>query len=142
MAEVPQMQEQFAADRQGWRKSKKKPPASGGFQKAAREPRFANILFRLRLLEHAIQSLIRGVAAGLSRLRRLQSLVRSALSTRRSLLCLRCRALSSVCSVLRSFSSRTNSIELFRGDTCAAGQQRKAADERRCTQSSLDFCDH
>ena len=37
---------------------------------------------------------------------------------------------------------RKGVIELFRGDTCAAGHDRKAADERRCPQSSLDFCGH
>ena len=99
-------------------------------------------LLRLRLLEHAIQTLIGRVAAGLSRLRRLQSLIRGGLSTRSSLLCLRGCALCGICRILRSFSSSTDRVELFRGDTCAAGHDRKAADERRCPQSSLDFCGH
>jgi hypothetical protein len=109
------------------------------------EPHFVSgeELLRLRLLEHTIQSLIRRVAAGLSRLRRLQSLIRGALSARRSLLCLRCRALCSIRRILRSFSSCTDGIELFRGrSVCATGHHRKAADERRCPQSSLDFCGH
>jgi hypothetical protein len=100
-------------------------------------------LLRLRLLEHAIQSLIGRIAARLSRLRRLQSLIRGALSARSSLLRLRSRALCSIRRVLRSFSRRADSIELFRRDSaCTTGHHRKAADERRCPQSSLDFCGH
>jgi hypothetical protein len=106
------------------------------------EPHFDSNLLLLGLLEHAIQSLVGRVAAGLSRLRRLQSLVRGALSTRSSLLCLRSCALRAIRRILRSFSSRTNRREIFLGNGCTAGHDRKAADERRCTQSSLDFCGH
>jgi len=99
-------------------------------------------LLRLILLEHAINSLVGRVAAGLRSLCRLQSLVRSALSSRGSLLCLRGSALCSIRCVLRSFSRSTDHVELFRFDACAAGHDRKAADERSYPQSSLDFCGH
>src|SRR6185503_674800 len=94
------------------------------------EPHFLrSYLFPLSLLEHAIDSLVRRIAASLRRLCRLQSLVRGALSSRGSLLRLSRRALCGIRCVLRSFSRRTDHIELFRFDGCAAGHDRKAADE-------------
>src|SRR5882672_6275441 len=96
-----------------------------------------------RLLEHAVEPLIRSIAARLCRLCRLQSLIRSALSAGSSLLRLSRRALRSVGRVLGSLGSGFHHVELLRSDMRTAGHEdRKAADERRCPQSSLDFCGH
>ena len=99
-------------------------------------------LLALTLLEHAIELLVRRIAAGLSGLCSLESLVRSALGTRSGLLCLSSRALRAVRRILRSFSSSSDRVEIFLGYLCTAGHHRKAADEHRCPQSSLDFCGH
>src|SRR5262249_27985208 len=101
-------------------------------------------LLLLLLLEHAIESLIRRIAAGLSRLSRLERLIRGALSARSRLLRLGSRALCRVRCVLCSFRCGANLIEILglHGRTAGHGQDRKAADERSCPQSSLDFCGH
>ena len=98
-------------------------------------------LLLLPLLEHAIEFLIRRIAARLGRLRSRESLIRRALGARGSLLCLSRRALRSIRRVLRSFSSSTYRVEILRlhGRTAGHGQ---AADEHRCPQSNLDFCGH
>jgi hypothetical protein len=98
-------------------------------------------LLLLFLLEHAIESLIRRIAASLRRLRRLESLIRSALGAGSRLLRLGSCALRRVRRVLRSFRCGANHVELFWFHACTA-HDRKAADERRCPQSSLDFCGH
>jgi hypothetical protein len=95
------------------------------------------------LLEHAIEPLIRCIAARLCSLRRLQRLIRGALRAGSSLLRLSRRALCRVSSVLSSVGGGFHHIELLRSDMRTAGHEdRKAADERRCPQSSLDFCGH
>ena len=101
-------------------------------------------LLLLLLLEHAIESLIRRIAARLRRLRRLERLIRSALGAGGRLLRLGSRALRSVRRVLRSFRRGANLIEILGlyGRTAGHRQDRKAADERRCPQSSPDFCGH
>jgi len=79
-------------------------------------------------------------------LRRLERLIRGALRALSRLLRLGSRALCRIRRILRSFRSGANLIEIL--DLCetrTAGhgsQDRKAADERRCPQSSLDFCGH
>lgn len=103
---------------------------------------FSGRLLPLRCLERPIESLIRRIAACLSRLRRLQSLIRSALSAGGRLLSLGSRALCSVRRVLGGFCRRLYRVELLYRDVHAAGHDRKAANERRCPQSSLDFYGH
>jgi hypothetical protein len=100
-------------------------------------------LLSLTLLEHAIELLVRRIAASLGRLCSLESLVRSALGSRSSLLSLSSRALRAIRRVLRSLCGSFDRVEIFlRYLRCTAGHHRKAADERRCPQSSLDFCGH
>jgi len=112
---------------------------------ASNNPRVLSAsLLLLLLLEHAIESLIRRIAARLRRLRRLERLIRGALSAGSRLLRLGSRALRSIRCVLRSFRCGANLVEILglHGRTAGHGQDRKAADERRCPQSSLDFSGH
>jgi hypothetical protein len=86
-------------------------------------------LLPLQLVEHAIDALIRRVAAGLCSLSCLQRLVRSAL---RALSCLpgfvRC-SLSGIRGILSCRGCGPDFFELFRGHGCTAGCNGGADDQ-------------
>lgn len=92
---------------------------------------FGRSLLLLRLLEHAIETLIRRVAASLGILGRAQSLIGRTLRARSQLSRLVCRSLSVVGCGLRSFGRGAYGVQVVDSHGSAAGGKSKTAKERR-----------
>src|SRR5690606_7286740 len=90
-------------------------------------------LLALQILEHAVEALIRRVAAGLRGLSGLKRLIGRALSARSRLPGFVRRALSCVGGVPSSFGNASNLFELLGGHG-AAGSDRGTDDQRRRAQ--------
>ena len=99
-------------------------------------------LLLLLLLEHAIESLIRRIAARLRRLRRLERLICGLWSPEAACcawVAVRCAAFAAFCAASAVARTLSRSSVFTRRTACPG---RKDADERRCPQSSLDCYGH